>query len=156
VIADEIHEQLCAADHRHAMVDFDHLGSAWPRKVDVALRNLRSVWTNYADEGIDRLVIATMLRSREQLEGIRHSIPSSVIMVCLLRADAATLDARLRARQVGSDLEGHLRDAAHFASFLDRAGLEDFAIENEGRTVPEVASEILDRIGWLRHRTPSA
>lgn len=32
------------------------------------------------------------------------------------------------------------------------AGFEDFAIDNEGRTVPGIAADILNQVGWI-HRT---
>ena len=100
-VADEIHEQLCVADFRHALIDFDYFGSTWPRSTDLGFRNLRAVWANYAAADFDRLVIATTLRSREYLEGIRASIPGSTITVCLLRAPEATLQDRLRTRTWG-------------------------------------------------------
>lgn len=151
MIADEIHEQLCAAEVPHAMIDLDHLSSAWPRHSELPFRNLSTVWANYREDGINRLVLATMLRSRDDLDGIRDSIPSSVLTVCLVRASNATIDARLRGRHVGSDLEGHLSDSIRFASILEAAGFEDFAIENEGLGVPKIAADILNRVGW----TPS-
>jgi gluconate kinase len=149
VIADEIHEQLCVADIPHAMIDLDNLGSAWPRKLDMSLRNLNAVWDNYRADGIDRLILVSMLRSREHLDGIRQAVPELVLTVCLVRAPNSTIDSRLRARHVGSDIDGHLRDSSRYASMLDSAGFEDFRVNNEGRTVPEIAADILMQVGWI-------
>jgi hypothetical protein len=154
VIADEIHEQLCSADFNHAVIDFDYFGSFWPRIDSVSFQNLRDVWRNYAAAGTDHLVLATTLRSGEYFRGIQACIPNSVFSVCLLQATSATVETRIRARHVGSDLEGHLQDSIRFADLVDRAAFEDFAIVNEGRSVPQIASRIIERVGWLGH-TPS-
>jgi hypothetical protein len=91
-----------------------------------------------------------MLRSGEQFDGIRDSVPSSMLTVCLVRASNPTRTARLRARHVGSDLQGHLRDSSRYATILDDAGFEDFAVDNEGRTVPGIAADILIQVGWIQ------
>ena len=101
--------------------------------------------------GIDHLVLATMLRSGENFREIQASIPDSVFSVCLLKAATTTLESRLRSRHVGSDLEGHLQDSTRFAEFLDQAGFEDFAVANEGQSVPDLASWIIERVSWLGH-----
>jgi hypothetical protein len=38
---------------------------------------------------------------------------------------------------------------AELETLLDRAGVEDFAIGNAGRSVTDVAREMLTRAGWL-------
>ncbi len=55
--------------------------------------------------------------------------------------------ARLVTR-VGDDDGGHLL-VAELETLLDRAGVEDFAINNASRSVTEVAREMLTRAGWL-------
>lgn len=111
--------------------------------------NLRAVWANYIQAGVDRLVIATMLRSSDYLQGVRDSTPGGTFTICLLRVSASTTEARLTRRHLGSDLEGHVRDSASYAAFLESAAFEDFAVKNEACEVPQIAAAIIQRIGWL-------
>ena len=46
-------------------------------------------------------------------------------------------------------LKQHLSQTVLMAEAMDRAALEDFRVENDGRPVREVAAEILRRTGWV-------
>jgi hypothetical protein len=46
-------------------------------------------------------------------------------------------------------LDWHLGRTVELERILDEARLEEFLVVNEGRTVGEVAHEVLARAGWL-------
>jgi hypothetical protein len=151
-VADEIFERFCAASVPTALIDLDHLGSCWPAsgKWDrgLAYRNLTDVWRNYAQVGAQRAIIARTIDSRDELRHFEEAIPGAQIVVCQLRARVSTLEARLRLREQGSDVESHVADARRLALELEGLSVENFVVDNDERTVAAVASEVLDRAGW--------
>ena len=43
-----------------------------------------------------------------------------------------------------------MRKTAELDGILERAGLEDFSVDNDdGRSITDVAREVLHRVGWL-------
>jgi hypothetical protein len=151
-VADEIFERFCAANVPIALIDLDHLGSCWPASGawdrGLAFRNLTHVWRNYAEVGAKRAIIARTINSRDELRHFEEAIPGARIVVCRLRARVSTLEARLRLREQGSDVESHLADARRLAHDLEGVGTEDFVVDNDERTIAAAASEVLDRAGW--------
>jgi hypothetical protein len=55
----------------------------------------------------------------------------------------------LQDREVGSLREWFVSRTDGLGADLENAAVEDFVVSNDGRSVPEVASEILDRLGWV-------
>lgn len=49
-------------------------------------------------------------------------------------------------RKRGHGLEWHLKRAAELARALEQAAIEDYLVQTDGRTVPEVAKEIIERV----------
>ena len=48
------------------------------------------------------------------------------------------------------NLERAFERASELAGILERAGVEDFVVDNgPGRSIGDVASEVLSRAGWL-------
>ena len=57
---------------------------------------------------------------------------------------------RLRISEPGVNLERALKRATELDGILERAGVEDFVVDNgPGRSICDVASEVLFRAGWL-------
>ncbi len=81
----------------HAVVDLDSLAWLYPAPADdqfnnhLAFRNLAAVWDNYAKTGIQRLVIARVIESRDELAWYHEAIPDAEITIVRLRASEATL-----------------------------------------------------------------
>ena len=71
-------------------------------------------------------------------------------MVCRLRARLETMQRRVREREPGMLQEEFVaRVAEELEASLDAGGVEDFSVENDGRSVTAVAREVLRRAGWL-------
>ena len=83
---------------------------------------------------------------RDQL---REAVPGAQIVVCRLRARLETMQQRIRLREPGLLREQFVARVAELEASLDAAGVEDFSVENDGRSVTAVAREILARAGWL-------
>ena len=152
-ILDEIHDLLCSADSPHACIDVDALGRSWPRRGAFnrvsMLENLRSLWTNFHVAGALRLAVAGVVERSTDLAAYKHAVPGARITVCRLLASEPTRVARLHTREVGAGLEWHVQRTIELEAVLDAVALHDFEVLNEGRTVHDVALEVLGRVGWL-------
>jgi hypothetical protein len=154
-VGGEVSTQLSALREPHAFVDVDALSWAYPSpsddpyRVRLMLANLAAIWPNFQAAGARRLVLAGVIEHRHELEGYTQAIPGALITVVRLCAPVPTLQQRLRGRERGGDLEWHLQRAPELAAIMDRAALEDVLIETEGKSVPAIATEVLQRTGWL-------
>lgn len=132
-----------------AVIDLDWLG--WTTVSDSAelmWRNLAAVWRNYADAGVEYVVMARLIQDRSELDAIHRAIPDAVVTVVRVDSSPALVAARLRGRDSGRILEEHLRQSGEFASVVASLGVEDLVIDNGDRAVREVALEVLGLIGW--------
>ena len=152
-VLDEASDILALHGIAHAGVDLDsllilHLPSG-VRDEDVVFRNLRCVWENYAALGVMRLLLARALERRDELERIRDAVSAKKITVCRLNASIGKMQERVGARDSGQLQRRYVARVAELNALLDRAQLEDFSVLNEGRSITEVAQEMLTRSGWL-------
>lgn len=92
-VASEMRLFLRDADVPHATVDFDQLTARHPRPADddrwgtkLGLANLAALWRNYEASGARRLLVARVIESRADLDGLRHAVPGADITVVRLRA----------------------------------------------------------------------
>jgi hypothetical protein len=149
----EASDILAARNIPHAAIDLDALGTAHlpPGVQDKELiyRNLRSVCENYADVGLKRLLLARAMENREELGCCREAVKARNVAVCRLTASIQTMQVRVRSREVGALQDSLVRRVAELNAILDRARLEDFALNNENRSVTDTALEMLTRSGWL-------
>jgi hypothetical protein len=142
-----------------ALVDLDwlgwvHLGPAFHGVDGLIAQNLAAVWPNLRAAGARRLVLVRALHRREALDGLRRALPEADFTVVRLVSSRGTVEERLRRRDTGATLLEHLGETARMAEAMDRAALEDFQVENDGRPVSEVALETLRRAGWLPGHGP--
>jgi hypothetical protein len=56
---------------------------------------------------------------------------------------------KLTPREMGALQNSFVARVAELNAILNRARLENFALNNENRSVTEIAHEILTRSGWL-------
>ncbi len=116
----------------HAAIDLDMLGMAHlpvtAENNDVMYRNLKTVWHNYAALGVDRLLLARAIENQASIE---------------------TMQQRVGSRELGVCRTQYIDRVITLNSALDRALLENFVITNEGRSLTEVAKEVLERARWL-------
>lgn len=148
----EIGEILERSGVPYALVDLDWL--AWLQPAvdatvtvqDVLVRNLRGVWETFRDAGVDRLVLARFVESREQLEAIRAALVAVDLFAIQLAVPRPVLEERLRRRDTGRELAEHLA----LVALPEPSGLADAVISSdEGRLPHEVARAILATAGWL-------
>jgi hypothetical protein len=76
-------------------------------------------------------------------------VPGAQIVVCRLRAKLETMQQRIRLREPGMLHQQFVARAAELEAALDAACVEDFSVENDGRSVTAGAREVLLRAGWL-------
>ena len=90
--------------------------------------------------------MAGAVETREELEGFRDAVPGADIVLARLAASLPVLEERVRARERGRSLEWHLRRAVELARSLEQAAIEDCLVQTDGRTVADVAAEIVARV----------
>ena len=152
----EASDILSARGVVHAAIDLDAVASArLPDAIstDLVYRNLASVWTNFAGEGVTTLLLAEAVENQDALERLRRAIPGAELVVCRLTAALETMQERLQTREPGMLQKQFLARARELEAVLDGAHLEDFTIANQDRSVTEVARELLRRAGWMDEAT---
>ena len=151
-IGSDISHVLASAEIPHAFVDRDALCVSWPPSgrfnEDLANQNLAAVWKNFRAHGAERLVVAGVLESTDDVDALRGAVPGAAIIICRLRASGAVRETRLRAREHGVSREWHLARSVELETILDRAAVDDFSIENDGHSPDAVAHLVLARAGW--------
>lgn len=157
VVAAEIGEVLAERGITAALVDLDWLG--WicrpaTRAHDAGavhsliVRNLGAMWPNLRDAGAERLVLARAVTTWREVEELRAAVGSADLVVVRLTATRATIRARLEARDSGHVLEEHLAQSSEFDRLLDGAGIADASVPTDGRTVRDVARDVLAAVRW--------
>ncbi|MEH3088651.1 MAG: adenylyl-sulfate kinase [Microbacterium arborescens] len=156
--AAEISRMLARCDIRHAVIEGDNLDQAhpqpWREGIDLAGRNLAAMWANYRSLGYSRLVYTNTVSVME-VTPLSAALGGDVrAFAVLLTATDDAANARLMRRESGGSLREHVERSARSAAELDRAhgaGLVDAVrIDTTGRTIAEVAAEVLEQSGWLR------
>jgi hypothetical protein len=137
----------------HAAIDLDtlalaHLPSAASTD-DVMYRNLQSLCQNYAALGVTRLLLARAMEERTELELCRTVVSAAKTTICRLTAGIATMQQRVKQRESGILQSEFVDRVAVLDAILDRSRLEDFRIVNEGRSLNDVAQEMLIKAGWI-------
>ena len=152
-VLSEASDILTARNIPHASIDVDALGTAYllPPVQDNHLmyRNLQSVWQNYAQAGVTRLLLARAIEDHAELDLCRNAISGAEIVICRLTASLKTMQDRVRTREIGALQNTFIARVAELNSILDRAHLENFSISNENRPVSDVAHELLFRAAWI-------
>ncbi|MBB5775980.1 hypothetical protein [Nonomuraea jabiensis] len=154
-VAGEIFDQLIARDISHAVIDLDNLGLCWPFGEEdpyndrMAMRNLADVWRNYAAAGVERLVIARVVETRDELAAYRAAVPGADVVVCQLMADKQTLLGRVARREAGSSQEALARRAVELADSLAKSDVADIVVSTADRELTDIALEVLRTAHWI-------
>ncbi len=135
------------------VVDLDWLGwlhtaSREPLADDLIATNLAAIWPNFVATGIRYAVLSRGLTSLRALEALKRAVPQARITVVRLSATAPTLEARLRRRDTGAELNEHLRQAVEMTRTMERLALEDLVVSTDGADVDAIAAQIVRRLGW--------
>jgi adenylylsulfate kinase len=136
----------------HAALDLDVLGvGLLPDGTAEALvmRNLESVCGNYANAGVTRLLLSEAVDSIAKRDRLRDVTSARSLTICRLRAAATTMQDRVRLREPGMLQEQFVRRVIELETALDTARVEDFSVDNDRRSVTDVAREVLQRARWL-------
>lgn len=137
----------------HASVDLDALGTVYlPTSAEhnqLMYRNLESVWENFAQAGLRRLLLARAVEDQAELECCRNAVSGSKVVICRLTASLKTMRDRVQRREIGTLQDNFVARVTELNVILDGAHLEDFSLLNEDRPVTDVAQEMLVRAGWL-------
>ncbi|MEA2574344.1 MAG: hypothetical protein QOH93_1642 [Chloroflexia bacterium] len=153
-VAAELSDLLDAAGVAHAMVDMDWLRWCYPSPADdpfhtaLGFQNLAAVWANYHVVGARRLILVDIVETRSAVDDYKAAVPGAEIQVVRLDATLATIRRRLEGRETGANLDWHRNRAAELKDLMQARAVEDFLVQTEGRTIAEVAAEILVKIGW--------
>ncbi len=155
-IMGEASDLLQEAGVAHAILDFDCLTCYAPQPpdqtaaADLGFRNLASIWPNYRALGVERLLLASVVEERADVERYRQAIPGAEPVVCRLTAPVATMHGRLRQREPGIWQAKFLARSTALDGILRAAALEDFVVDNgPGRSSTDAAHEMLAAAGWL-------
>jgi adenylylsulfate kinase len=154
VVAIEIGHILDEQGRAAAVVDLDwlgwlHLPSSAISADQLIARNLAAIWPNLREAGMSYAVLARAIVGRDGLDALRVAVPEAELIVVRLTASPRTIEGRLRQRDSGLELEEHLRESMEMSRVMDREGLEDMAVANDGGSPAEVAREVLRRVGWI-------
>lgn len=134
----------------HGCVDLDWLAHVHGGNPEGLLeRNLSAVCANFRALGIDRLLVAGAVESRNDLQRLADAAGTSRITVARLRAPVAQMEARLALRERGIYAARYRDRVGELERILDAAAIEDFSVETDGVSVTEVAREVLRRADWV-------
>jgi len=152
-VANEVSAQLRAADVAHAVIDTDALDDVYPvpdEQWRLTERNLASVWQSFRELGTSRLILVGVYMHREsELSWIRRASGVDRLMLVRLSASERTLGERVGRREIGSGHDVQLARTRLQANELAEEAVPQAAvIETDQRTVPDIAAEIVELLGW--------
>ena len=110
------------------------------------------MWANLRDAGDLRLILTMVASSiKDELPRISEAIPGAALILVGLHISGHDLLQRVRHREVGSPYDYQVSRTIEYAYLMGREPAEDrLVVDTWGRTVGEIAQEILDRLGWLQ------
>lgn len=150
-VGHEIHAQLARGSVRHALIDGDYLGMAYPAPdaLGIAESNLGLIWANYERHGYTHLVYSqtvSVLHSaelREAMGGTRQAVG------ILLTSSEETARARLSQRETGSELAIHIERSTLMARQLEsESPAWVHRVSTDNRSLQAIASEIIGLTNW--------
>lgn len=153
-VAEEVANILRARRMAHAVVDLDWLGQVHPGDPSdgynqrLIMANLKAMWPNLRDAGAERLILARVVEDRSELLEYERAVPGAAITVMRLKTSQEILKGRTRSREGELTREWHLTRMVELDRILDDSRPEDHLVINEGKTLHEVALEVLDLVGW--------
>lgn len=140
----------------HAFIELDGLGQLYPSpdpddpfNMNLQIESLASVLPNFIAAGARYLVLGATIERPEQLERLRSAIGATDLRVVLVKASPATVRDRIVERETGSRLvEDFLKRTEKMGHKMERSGMHDLAVWNEGKPIEEVAAEVVSFLRW--------
>lgn len=151
----EVSAQLRRAGCPHVVLDSDELDRAWPlsdtEREALNRANLAAFWSNASALGHDRLILVGVFLNPEAARSwIETAIPDSSIARVVLAASDDELERRVRAREVGSEVEDQLARTLNQARrFRRRNGGSPDVLDTDRMSVVELSRAVIARTGWI-------
>jgi len=151
-VLSEVSDLLAEEHLPHGAIDLDWLGVMYPSQGEhggrLLFASLAAIWPCYKSAG--RLVVARVVEDRSELKHYEEAVPGAEVVVCRLTASTVTMRDRLRVREPGLFQLKALARSTELDSILKKSRAEDFVVNNDaGRSITEVAREVLMGAGWL-------
>ncbi|MFB6549969.1 AAA family ATPase [Streptomyces sp. NPDC056405] len=156
-VAWEVSALLRAVPVSHAVIEGDYMGQVHPApegdpdRSKITESNLTAVWTNYARLGHRRLIYTNTVSVLPEAAGMFERAMGADVRIVrvLLTASDATAGERLAGRELGSELDHELKGSIRKARLLDeRAPADVLRVATDGRSVVDIAREVLTATGW--------
>jgi hypothetical protein len=157
VVAWEVGHRLQRLGLPHAVLDTDELDRVWPKPesvddlIAVTRENLRALWDTFSGLGTRHLVLCGVMADVPvNRSWIEAAVPGAALTFLRLTAQRSTRMQRLRWREVGTGFGRDMRASDKVAAFVeehDPPGMP--TIVTDGKSVVEVADQVLTRAGWL-------
>ena len=96
------------------------------------------------------VILARVIETETEKDQIADCIPNAAPVVCQLHAENGTLVSRVRNREIGTGAAWHERRALELAVQLPRSAPADFLVDTEGKTIVEIANEIVRQVAWRK------
>jgi len=138
----------------HALIDTDELDRIYPLPKDtdtLSENNLRAIWQSFADLGCSRLVLCGVMTDLENsLVWVKRALPEvAKLHPFRLNASFAIIGKNLSKREVGSQLERHIKSSKRAAETISRSQDSATQIDIQEKTVAAIANEILEAANWI-------
>jgi adenylylsulfate kinase len=99
--------------------------------------------------GVKCVVIPNVLEDRQDISHIEAGTPGAVVTVVCLTAPIETIHDRIRGREKSEQsLAWHLNRAVELSNKLEGRNVEDFTVNTDGKTLAEIAKEVLETADW--------
>lgn len=146
-----LHDLLSARGVKHVVIEGDALDLAYPApwEQQMAERNLRAVWNNYAADGYRRLIYTNTVSVLEADKLARALGEDVEVTSVLLQSSDKTAEERLGHREQGDSLSDHVNRSVRAARFLDaRSPSAAYRITTDTLGPDEIAEEIIQILRW--------
>ncbi|WP_117192531.1 AAA family ATPase [Rhizobium terrae] len=163
----EISARLAEAGIAHAAIETDELDRVFPRPsrqdlerlapgtIDISALNLKAIWSVYRELKQTRLIMSgVMMHLAFDRRWITSAIPNAKIIVVRLMATEESIADRLARRETEDGLDAQFqRSLRQLNHMTTETGGDMLRIHTDGRSVSEIALDILANLDWARPRS---
>lgn len=154
IVGNEMHAQLSAAGVRHCLIEGDNLDLAYPAPWEhgLAEKNLAAMWANYRVLGYRRMIYTNTASVIGHVIGDLTAAmgDNPRITAVLLTCSDVTARRQLSQREIGTALDWHVERSDLMARKLDEyAPNWVHRVATDGRTIADIATEVIGLGGWL-------